>query len=475
MTIQELLRAMRARWLIIVATAAVAVAATVFYNILTTPLYESSTRLFVSTSAAPGDASQIYSGTLSSQQRVVSYTKLLTGETLAQRVVDKLHLDMTAEALRKEVKATAPPDTVLIDVSVLDASPVRARDIADALSDEFVVMVRELETPPDGEAPVARVVVEQHASVAAKPVIPETTRNIAIGLALGVLLGIALAILRDRLDNTVKSRQVFEEIAGAGLIANIPFDKDRRKDPGISFANDVSPIAEAFRELRTNLQFLEVDDPPRVLVVTSSLPDEGKSTIAINIALALAEADYNVVVIDGDMRRPKLAEYLDVIGSVGLSTVLAGRASLPEVLQKTRFPGLTALTSGAVPPNPSELLGSEAAKKVLRELRGGFDYVIVDSSPLLAVTDSAILAAESDGVLVIAKFATTKREQLAQAIENLTKVGARILGGIFAMSPTGKTGNYHYPYYGKEQKPAAGAHPAFRHGADDRLRHRRKQ
>jgi receptor protein-tyrosine kinase len=154
--------------------------------------------------------------------------------------------------------------------------------------------------------------------------------------------------------------------------------------------------------------------------------------------------------------------------------VLAGRASLPEVLQKTRFPGLTVLTSGAVPPNPSELLGSEAAKKVLTELRGGFDYVIVDSSPLLAVTDAAILAAESDGVLVIAKFATTKREQLAQAIENLKNVGARILGVIFAMSSTGKTGNYHYRYYGTEQKSSAGARPAFRHDEEYRLRHRRK-
>ena len=294
-------------------------------------------------------------------------------------------------------------------------------------------MVSELETPPEGDRPDARVVVEQHASLPDYPVIPKTARNLLIGLALGVLLGIGLAILRDRLDNTVNDRQILEEITGAGLVANIPLDKDRRKNPAISFADDRSAIAEAFRELRTNLQFLEVDDPPRVLVVTSSLPSEGKSTTAINIALALAEAEHTVVLVDGDMRRPKVAEYLDLIGSVGFSTVLAGRASLHEVLQKTRFPGLTVLTAGAVPPNPSELLGSQAAKKVLSELRGGFDYVIVDSSPLLAVTDAAILAAESDGVLMIAKFAKTKREQLAHAIGNLANVGAPILGAMFTM------------------------------------------
>ena len=157
------------------------------------------------------------------------------GETLAQRTIDKLDLDMSAEALQEKVKASATPDTVLIDVSVLDPSPVQARDIANALSDEFVVMVRELETPADGARPDARVVVEQHASIPDHPVIPKTTRNLAIGLALGVLLGIGLAVLRDRFDNTVKDRETLEEITGVGLVANIPLDKERRKEPAISF------------------------------------------------------------------------------------------------------------------------------------------------------------------------------------------------------------------------------------------------
>ena len=155
------------------------------------------------------------------------------------------------------------------------------------------------------------------------PVIPKTTRNLAIGLALGVLLGIGLAVLRDRFDNTVKNRETLEEITGVGLVANIPLDKERRKEPAISFASDHSAIAEAFRKLRTNLQFLDVDNPPRVIVVTSSLPGEGKTTTAINIALALAEAEHNVVLVDGDMRRPKLDEYFDLVGSVGFSTVLS--------------------------------------------------------------------------------------------------------------------------------------------------------
>jgi capsular exopolysaccharide synthesis family protein len=447
LNIQEFLRLLRSRWLIVCATTAVAVAGAVAYTLLTTPLYQASTRLFVSTSSG-ASASEIYQGNLFSQQRVLSYAKLITGETLAQRTVDKLHLDMSAAALQAKVKASAAPDTVLIDVSVLDESSVRARDIADALSDEFVVMVSALETPEWGGKPDARVVVEQHASLPTSPVVPKPTRNIAIGLALGVLLGIGLAFLRDRLDNTIKDQQVLEEIEGVGLVATIPLDKERRKHPAITFADDRSAIAEAFRELRTNLQFLEVDDPPRVLVVTSSLPGEGKTTTAINIALALAEAEHNVVLVDGDMRRPKLDAYLDLIGSAGFSTVLTGRASLPEVLQKTRFPRLTVLTAGVIPPNPSELLGSMATRKVLSELRAGFDFVIVDSSPLLPVTDAAILAAAADGVLLIGRFAKTKREQLAHAVENLRNVEARTLGAIFTMTPARGNASYDYSYYG---------------------------
>jgi len=318
------------------------------------------------------------------------------------------------------------------------------------LSDEFVAMVSELETPEDGSRPNARVLVEERASVPEDPVIPKTARNVAVGLALGVLMGIGLALLRDSLDNTVKDEEKLEEITRSGLVGSIPFDKERREEPAIPFDRDNSAIAEAFRRLRTNLQFLAVDDPPRVLVVTSSLPGEGKSTTAINIALALAEAENNVVIVDGDMRRPKLAEYLDLIGSVGLSTVLAGRASLREVLQKTRYPGLTALTSGAIPPNPSELLGSMAAKKVLSELQGQFDYVIVDSSPLLAVTDAAILATSSDGVLMMARFGRTKREQLQQAIKSLHDVGAASLGSVFTMVPARRNASYSYSYYGAD-------------------------
>lgn len=447
LNLQDFVKTLRARWLTVCVTTVLTLLAAVAVTLLTTPLYQASTRLFVSTNGG-ATLAETYQGNRVSQERVVSYAQLLTGETLAQRTVDKLGLEMSAAELQEHVTASSKLDTVLIDVQVLDTSPVRARDIANTLSDEFVVMVRELETPEDGTSPNARVVVEQRASISDSPVVPQPLRNIAIGLGLGVVLGIGLAILRDLLDNTVKRRETLEEITQAGIVGTIPLDKERRKQAAIAFESDNSPIAEAFRKVRTNLQFLAVDNAPRVIVVTSSVPNEGKSTTAINIALALAEAEHNVVLVDGDMRRPTLHKHLDLVQPVGFSTVLSGSASLDDALQETRFPGLTVLTSGAIPPNPSELLGSLAAKKLLSEMRARFDYVIVDSTPLLAVTDAAILAAGADGVLIMARFGHTKREQLAHAVESLQSVGAPLLGAVFTMVPTRASGSYSYAYYG---------------------------
>lgn len=451
LNLQDFLRVLRTRWVTACVTVVVAVLGAVAVTLLTTPLYQATTRLFVSTTGG-STLAETYQGNRFSQERVISYTQLVMGETLAQRTIDKLGLDMKAAALQANVSASAKVDTVLIDVNVQDESPVRARDIANTLSDEFVVMVRELETPEDGSPPNARVVVEQRASIPDEPILPNTMRNLGVGLALGLVLGIGLAILRDLLDNTVKDRNDLEEITSAGLVGSIPLDKERRKQPAIAYESDNSAIAEAFRKLRTNLQFLAVDNPPRVIVVTSSTPSEGKSTTAINTALALAESGHNVVIIDGDMRRPTLHKYLDLVQPVGFSTVLSGGVPLDDALQKTRFPGLTALTSGAIPPNPSELLGSMAAKRLLTELRSKFDYVIVDTTPLLAVTDAAILAAGADGVLLIARFGQTKREQLAHAVGSLESVGASLLGAVFTMTPMrgGASYSYSYSYYGEE-------------------------
>lgn len=456
MEVHDYLRILQARWKIVAVTTVVAVLAALGVSLLTTPQYEAKTRLFVSTSSG-ASVQEIYQGNLFSQQRVTSYTELLEGTTLAQRTLDKLGLgEMSAVDLAGKVTASSTPDTVLIDTAVTDESPERARDLANALSDEFVVMARELETPEDGGPPTARVVVEQYAATPSAPVTPKTTRNVALGLAVGVLLGIALAVLRDRLDNTIKDRNAVEELAGTGVVGVIPLEKARQEEPAIVFADANSGDAEAYREMRTNLQFLEVDNPPRAIVITSSLPGEGKTTTAVNLALVLAEAGHSVVLVEADLRRPRVTKYLGTLGDAGLSNVLAHTAALEDVLQPTRFDGMWVLAAGGLPPNPSELLGSAHAREVIEDLRSRFDYVIIDAPPLLPVTDAAILTNIADGALLIARYGKTTREQFARAVGNLRAVNAPVLGTILALTPTkGRGTAYEYRYYYSSDKDGA--------------------
>jgi receptor protein-tyrosine kinase len=436
LTVQDFAQILRARWKFLCAAIVIAILGAFAYSLTIATTYQASTRLFVST-ASFGNNSETYDGGLFAESRVLSYIELLTGEILAQRTIDKLGLDMSVAELQDEVEASAPADTVLIDVTVSDRSAVRARDIANTLSDEFVVMAAELETPELGAQPNARVIVQERAELPNSSVVTTTARNVAIAAALGLLIGIALAVIRDRTDNPVRNTDALERVTGVGLLAEIPLDKQRRKNPLITFESDHSMTAEAFRELRVNVKFLEVAGGPRVLVVVSPMPEEGRTSAAINLSLALAEAGYSVVVVDGDMRRPRVARYLDLDAPVGLSTVLTGGASLGEALRATRFPRLTALTSGPVPPGPTELLESRAANDALNELSGQFDYVIVDTPPLLK-PDAAILAASSQGVLMIARFGETKRGQLASGVNTLKRAGAPLLGTVLTMAPKKK-------------------------------------
>jgi receptor protein-tyrosine kinase len=456
LNLQDYAKVLRKRWVTVCVTAMLVVLDALAFTLATPPQYQASTQLFVSASSGP--AWDLYQGNRLSQERLLTYTDLIMGRTLAQRTVDHHNLDISAESLRAKVKATAQRNTVLINVSVVDASPTRARELANAVSDEFVLMAAEFEPPSSGKTgPDTRVVVTHRASIPTKPS-NSGKRLLLLGLAAGVALGVGLAIAREQMDNAVKDRESLEAITGVGLVGSIPLARELRNSNVISFEGNNSSVAESFRRLRTNLQFLHVDNPPRVIVITSASPGEGKSTTAINIALALAEAGHDVVLVDGDLRRPSIEKRLDTVGGVGFSTVLNGAATLPEVLQQTAFPNLTALTSGASPPNPSELLGSQAAKNVLNELRERFDFVIVDSSPLLGVTDGAILSANADGALIVCRYGRTKRENLAHAIGNLTDVGATVLGGVFTITPTRSRISYSYShrfYYDDRREPVA--------------------
>ena len=452
---EDWLKLLRSRWITIFVTLLVTVLGAIVITWQTTPLYKATARLFVSTAPVLGDnnLSELYAGASFSQERIKSYLAIIEGETLTQRTIEKLGPEMSG--MTATVSASAEAGTVLINLSVVDKSPIRARDFANAMTEEFVAMVEELETRNGATESLSGVIVEQAASTPEKPVEPKEGRNLAIGGLAGLMMGIVLAILRELFDKTVRDSGALKDITGAKLVGSIPFDKRRKKSPGADFdSEDDSQTAEAFRKLRTCVQFLSIEHPPHVIIVASPMSGEGKSTTAINLALALVEAQQNVLLLDADMRRPNLATALNVVASVGLSAVLSDKACLDEALQRTSIPGLTLIAAGQTPSNPSELLGSKAATQLFKGVRARFDYVIVNSPPLLAVTDASVLSVHADCVLLLARFGKTTRAQLAHATRNLQDLGASIFGTIFTMVPKGST-PYSYSYYedGADEAP----------------------
>jgi len=444
--LRDYLRVVRRRWRLIATCLVVVVAVAGLVTYRTTPQYESKARLFVSTTDQ--STSDAYQGGLFSIQRVSSYADLASGRELASRVIADLHLDMDAATLAKKITATVVPDTVILEISATDPDPAQAQAIARATSTELRDFVSQLETPPgQTNAPIKATIVDS-ADLPVAPVSPQPLRNMGLALVLGLLLGLGLAVLRELLDTTVKGAGDVAEVTETPVLGGIQFDSEAPKNPLISALSSHSPRVEAFRILRTNLQFIDVDRDKKVFVVTSSVPGEGKTSTASNTALALQTAGQRTLLIDADLRRPQLAGLFDLEGSVGLTSVLLGRISLDEAIQEHTTSGLHVLTSGSLPPNPAELLQSQAMHELLKSVQDDYDVIVLDAPPLLPVTDAALVAAQADGAIVVVHQGRTTRDQLSHSMSRLSAVGARPLGVALNMVPARRRNGYGYGGYG---------------------------
>ncbi|MGW0884287.1 polysaccharide biosynthesis tyrosine autokinase [Streptomyces sp. NPDC002671] len=454
------LKAVSRRWPTVVVCLVLAIGAALAVTGMSTPVYAARTELFVATRTGD-DTAQLNQGQSFSQARVQSYAEIVTTRQVTAPVVKQLGLRTTPERLASQITAVAPLNTVLIDISVRDTEPERAARIANAVAQRFSAVVERLETPrrdlgpqrpgkgPKGDttSPVSLGII-QDAVAPTGPVSPRPLLNLAAGAIGGLLLGAGLVALRETLDTTFKATQALGEFIGLPGLGAIPYDRNAPKQPLVT-AEGHSKRAEAFRKLRTNLQFSQVDDPPRIIVVTSSVPGEGKTNTAANLALSLAEAGVSTCLVDADLRRPCVAPTFGLVQDAGLTTVLIGQARIEDVMQQVGG-GLSVLASGAVPPNPTELLASARMNEVLRELADTYEVVIVDTAPLLPVADTVGLASLAQGALLVVRAAKTRREQVRTAAESLERVGVRVLGTVFSMTPVPKGSRYgQYGYYGR--------------------------
>ena len=322
---------------------------------------------------------------------------------------------------------------------------------------QFTLTVADLEAVSATAASPVKVSIVSTPTVPIAPISPKPVRNLALGVVLGLLLGLGLALLRDLLDSTIKGEKDCAEVTDATVIGSIAFDPDAPKHPLIVQADPHGHRAEAFRTLRTNLQFVDAANHPRSIVFTSSVPGEGKTTTTANLAITMAAGGARICVVEGDLRRPRLLEYMGMDGSVGLTNVLIGKATLVDVLQQFADTSVYVLGAGSVPPNPSELLGSAAMIETLRELEARFDVVIIDTPPLLPVTDAAVLSTIAGGTVVIVGAGRVDRDHLAKSLQSLETVKGRVLGLVLNMIPAKGASDY-YNYrdgYAPESAPGA--------------------
>lgn len=444
MELRDYVRVVRRRWRLITACFLVVVAVAALVTYRTTPQYESRARLFVSTTDR--STSDAYQGSLFSIQRVSSYADLASGRELANRVISDLNLHMDPTDLSDKISATVVPDTVILEISATDPDPRQAQAIAASASLQLSQFVTELETPPGkANAPIKATIVDS-ASLPTTPVSPQPLRNLGLAAVLGLLLGLGVAVLRELLDTSIKSAADVAEVTDAPVLGGILFDSNAPKEPLLTDLPPHSPRVEAFRILRTNLQFVDVDRDKKVFVVSSSVPGEGKTSTSSNTALALHDAGERTLLIDADMRRPQLAKLFGLEGSVGLTSVLLGRIELAEAVQRHTASGLEVLTSGSLPPNPAELLQSQAMHQLLDKARTEYDVIVIDAPPLLPVTDAALIAVQADGALIVVRQGHTTRDQLTHSIDRLAAVGARPIGVALNMVPARGQGGYGYGY-----------------------------
>lgn len=306
----------------------------------------------------------------------------------------------------------------------------------------------------DIEAQTARstdnLVIISPAVLPERPVSPKPVLNIALALGGGLALAIGAVLVLERLDQSVKSDEQLAERTGLVAIGHIAYVTPgrRRGDDLVVLAEGHSQVAEAYRALRTNLLFSSLDREIRTVVVTSSVPNEGKSRTAANLAIVLAQAGHSTVLIDADFRRPSQHRIFGRIRNLGLSNLMLRDVPEEELVWPVeQVPNLSLVASGPTPPNPSELLGSAHLKSLLTTLRGRYRYVVIDTPPVNAVTDPTVLAAHADATILVIEQGTTTYPAVLRASQALTRVGANVVGAVVNKLRVESTGYYQYYYY----------------------------
>ncbi|ALS57656.1 polysaccharide biosynthesis tyrosine autokinase [Rathayibacter toxicus] len=473
MELRDVLRLLRDHWLAIVAAILLGTLFAFAWSQLQTPRYEANSQGIVSvaTSGTSSDQNQaIYTRQIAdsvAKSSLATYLPIATSRAVAEIAIQKLGLDESPESVISAISVTSDTTAPVLKVTASASRPDAAQTLADAWVSAIATRIQQI-NKETGIGNSVSLSVVQAAALPAAPAFPNLRLVLAVGALIGLVIGLVYAFIRNTLDRRIRTAEMVERLFELPVVGTLPVDKRLSETNRIVPEADTTDyvksdgkhaLAESLRELRTNLQFMNVDSPPRIIVVTSPLPSDGKSTVTANLAVTLAASGQRTVVVDGDLRKPTVAKSFGLVPGVGLTDLLIGKAELQDVLQPWGPSGnLWILGAGSIPPNPSELLGSNGMDILLHEIAREA-IVIIDAPPLLPVTDGAILTARTDGALVVISAGKTTTDELGKAIQNLERVSGHTLGVILnRVPPRGQLGRgygyYYTTYYGSERSGA---------------------
>lgn len=433
----------RRNWKLLVGCLLLGLVSAAAASALMAPVYQSTTKLFVATQSS-GSVLELQQGNNFTQQRVQSYVLTASTPLVLQPVIDNLGLPLNSSQLANKLQVSAELNTVVIAITASDATPEGAARIASGVAESLMGVIGNLESTAE-KTPLKLTVVAP-AEIPLGPASPNILLNLVIGLIVGLAVGIGAAVLGTVLDTKIRSEADLKRITDGAVLGGVPHDPATGKKSLITHSVLKSARAEAFRQVRTNLQYAHFGKGANSMLVTSAIPGEGKSTSCIHLALTLAETGQSVVIVDADLRRPSVAGYLGLEQTAGLTTALIGRAEVDDLLQPYGAHGVHVLASGHVPPNPSELLGSKEMTELIRYLEGRFDHVLLDAPPLLPVTDAAVLAPRVGGVVLVVGARQVRLAEVRKALASLSMVDARLLGIVLNRLPGRGPDSQRYGY-----------------------------
>jgi capsular exopolysaccharide synthesis family protein len=344
-----------------------------------------------------------------------------------------------AEIARIKARLSSVPDFTNVTKEKQQSQEFAAKQI-----EYFTTKMQDLDLRRNAKVEGSRIIEE--AIVPSEPVRPKKPQNIMFAGLLGIFFGLCLALLQELLDDRINSPEEAERVLRLPNLGHVPLVEEE----GLRLIRDIStfsPLMESYRSLRTNLNFAAVGNSLRTMVITSSVPAEGKSTTAANLAMAMALDGKRVIIVDADLRRPSLHKLFRLESSPGLTDVLVGTHEVEEVIKSSGVDNVSVISAGSPPPNPAELLGSSKMTDLIEKLKSLADIVLFDSPPALAVADSIVLAGRTDGVLLVIGYGETKKANSRKAVELLSRANARVLGTVLNRIEGPSSGYYYGKYY----------------------------